>query len=267
MAVMHGQLPQFDGNAEDWEVFTEQLTHYCTANAIEDPAKKRSFLLSACGTGTYKLIKTLFSPAEVTTKSFDDIVKLVQDHFQPKPSVIMRRFRFNTSVRKPAESVTAFVARLRDLATHCEYGDAMKEMIRDRLVCGIRNDGLQRNLLAINNLTFEKALDYALLHEAAERNTKVLNEPLVVQQVSQCSAPSTGTTGTAITTARTESVCYRCGGQHWAKECRFKDSVCNYCKKKGHIQRACRSRARQLQGKQPTQGSQSGSANNVFVHC
>ena len=263
MAVMHGQLPQFDGNAEDWEVFTEQLTHYCTANAIEDPAKKRSFLLSACGTGTYKLIKTLFSPAEVTTKSFDDIVKLVQDHFQPKPSVIMRRFRFNTSVRQPAESVTAFVARLRDLATHCEYGDAMKEMIRDRLVCGIRNDGLQRSLLAINNLSFEKALDYALLHEAAERNTKVLNEPSVVQQVSQCSAPFTGTTGTATARAELESACYRCGGQHWAKECRFKDSVCNYCRRKGHIQLACRNRASQWQDKQPTQGSQSGSTNNV----
>ena len=69
MAVLHGQLPQFDRVAEDWEVFTEQLTHYFTANAIEDPAKKRSFLLSTCGTTTYKLIKTLVSPAEVTTKS------------------------------------------------------------------------------------------------------------------------------------------------------------------------------------------------------
>ena len=168
----------------------------------------------------------------------------------------MHHFQFNTSVRQPAESVTAFVARLRDLTTHCEYGDTTKEMIRDRFVCGIRDDRLQRNLLAINNLSFEKALDYALLHEAAERNTKVLNEPLVVQQVSQCSAPSTSTTGTAIATARAESVCYRCGGQHWAKECRFK--VCEQLLQKEGSHTG--NHASQLQG---TRGSHS--ANNVVA--
>ena len=37
-----------------------------------------------------------------------------------------------------------FAERLRDLASQCEYGDSAKELIRDRLVCGVRDDTLQR---------------------------------------------------------------------------------------------------------------------------
>ena len=123
MAASHGHLPQFDGTADDWEVFTEQLTHYFTANGITEEAKKRSILLSACGTQTFRLIKTLLAPTLVTAKTFAEIAKVVQDHVQPKPSVIMRRFRFNTCSRNQGESITTFVARLRELASHCEYGD------------------------------------------------------------------------------------------------------------------------------------------------
>ena len=131
----HGRLPEFSGNAAEWDVFAEQLSFYFTANSITDEDKQRAILLSTCGTTTYKLLKTLVAPADLTSKSFSDLVSLAQEHYSPKPSVIMCRFRFNTCVRFAGESITAYVARLRDLASHCEYGDSAKELIRDRLVC------------------------------------------------------------------------------------------------------------------------------------
>jgi hypothetical protein len=33
--------------------------------------------------------------------------------------------------------------------------------------------------------------------------------------------------------------CYRCGGNHNAYECKFKDAKCHFCKKKGHIAKKC----------------------------
>ena len=38
--------------------------------------------------------------------------------------------------------------------------------------------------------------------------------------------------------------CYRCGGTHPADRCRFKDSECHYCHKKGHIAKVCRAKQR-----------------------
>ena len=47
--------------------------------------------------------------------------------------------------------------------------------------------------------------------------------------------------------------CFNCGGSHYATDCHFKDTVCNYCHKKGHIQRICRSRIRQEQPRNAAQ--------------
>ena len=59
--------------------------------------------------------------------------------------------------------------------SHCEYGDAAKELIRDHLVCGVWDDVLQQTLLAVPKLTFDKALKLALLHESAAQNARVLS--------------------------------------------------------------------------------------------
>ena len=182
-------------------------------NGITEEDKQRAILLSACGTTTYKLLKTLVAPAELTSKSFSELVKLAQEHYNPKPSVIMRRYQFNTCVRQEGESVTAYVTRLRDLASHCEYGDSAKELIRDRLVCGVRDDALQRTLLAVAKLTFDRAFELALLHESAVQNARLLRD-----------SPSTKPVHYADPAGlpkdlSPEKSCFRCGGSHYAKDC------------------------------------------------
>ena len=37
--------------------------------------------------------------------------------------------------------------------------------------------------------------------------------------------------------------CYRCGGPHLAPLCRFKETICRFCKKSGHVEKVCRSKA------------------------
>lgn len=64
-------------------------------------------------------------------------------------------------MRAAKETVTEYVAVLRELAQHCNYGDKLKEMLHDRLVCGIADDRIQRRLLAEPELTFDRALKVA----------------------------------------------------------------------------------------------------------
>ncbi len=49
--------------------------------------------------------------------------------------------------------------------------------------------------------------------------------------------------------------CYRCGGPHLAPACKFKEAECLYCKKKGHLARVCRAKAKQGEQKHPKQSS------------
>ena len=43
--------------------------------------------------------------------------------------------------------------------------------------------------------------------------------------------------------------CFHCGRKHEPKECRFKDSECHFCHKKGHISKVCRKKTGSQQGK------------------
>ena len=142
MATFHGHLPEYDGNTEDWTVYTERLKHYFIANGIDSDEKQRSLLLSVCGVSTFKLIQSLLPGRKLEEKKFGEIAALVK--FHPQPSEIVSRFHFNSSVRQHGETTATFVARLRRLSENCNYGDSLDSVLRDRLVCGIGDERLQR---------------------------------------------------------------------------------------------------------------------------
>ncbi len=170
----HGSVTEFQPGNEDWGSYAERMNYYFTANDITTNEKKRAILLNTCGSSTLKLIKGLIDTDTLNTTPYSDIVKLVQQYYAPPPFPIVQRYKFNTRVREPAESIAQYVAALRQLSEYCQYGDTLAEMFRDRLVCGINHEGIQRKILLTKDLTFDKAYQLALAVEAAERDTKDL---------------------------------------------------------------------------------------------
>ena len=74
--------------------------------------------------------------------------------------------------RQPGESVAVFVSQLRSLSENCGFGDTLEDMLRDRLVCGIRDDAIQKRLLAEHDLNFAKAIELAQSMETAAKKSK-----------------------------------------------------------------------------------------------
>ena len=56
---------------------------------------------------------------------------------------------------------------LRNLVEHCQYGDTLETMLRDRTVCGVQDEKIQRRLLEEKNLTFQEAYEIATSMEIA----------------------------------------------------------------------------------------------------
>ena len=65
-----------------------------------------------------------------------------------------------------------YLSELRVLAQWCKFGDTLDDMLRDRLVCGVNEETIQRRLLAESGLTLKKALEIAQGLEAAARNVR-----------------------------------------------------------------------------------------------
>ena len=101
----------------------------------------------------------LLALAKPDKKSFDEISTALCSHFEPKRSVIAERFHFHKRDQATGETISDFDAVLRKLAIHCQFGDTLQEMLRDRFVCGLRHDAIQRCLLSESDLTYKKALE------------------------------------------------------------------------------------------------------------
>ena len=74
------------------------------------------------------------------------------------------------------ETVGQFVTELRAIARYCNFKDTLNEALRDRIVCGINDDAVQRRLLAVKKLDLPKALDIGTRMETAKHNLKELHE-------------------------------------------------------------------------------------------
>ena len=132
MTSMIGKVGPFDGTQHEWKHYVERLGFYFTANKVTDKDQRKAVLLSVCGAQMYKLIRILLAPQTPDAFEYGDIVKRVQDHVRPKPSVILQRFRFNSLNRKEGEYLADFVTELRRLSTNCAFGDTLSDMLRDR---------------------------------------------------------------------------------------------------------------------------------------
>src|SRR4029434_10214001 len=95
--------------------YMERVELYCDANDVEED-KKVSVLLSLIGAKTYNLLRNLVSPAKPSSKTFDDIQKILQKHLKPKPLVIAERFRFHKRNQAKDESISDYMAELRKLS-------------------------------------------------------------------------------------------------------------------------------------------------------
>ena len=88
--AIHVNIGEYAPQTEDWTSYSERLIEYFTANDVNEAAKKRAILLSVVGASTYQLIRNLVAPQKPTEKAFNDLVKLVQEHYQPNRSVIVQ---------------------------------------------------------------------------------------------------------------------------------------------------------------------------------
>ena len=145
MAALLGKIEPFDPDGEEWPEYVERLGQFFEANDLVGEAKatkRRATLISLMKPSTYQLCRSLVAPAKPSEKTFDEIVAVLTKHFNPTPSEVMQRFRFNSRSRKAGESVASYIAELRRLAEHCKYCETLEKMIRDRLVCGINNEAI-----------------------------------------------------------------------------------------------------------------------------
>ena len=202
MATQHGRLKEFHPESDSIKAYLERVTLYFTANAVDD-ARKVAVLLSSIAAPTYALLSDLVAPNLSSTKSYAEMSEALRSHYEPQRAVIAELFHFYMRDQNAGETIADYDAALRKLATHCQFGETLEDTLRDRLVCGLWHETIQRRLLSEKTHTYHKAMETVRAMEAADTNTKAFKstEPAILKITSHPSRAG----------AQEKNSCYRCG--------------------------------------------------------
>ena len=201
-----GKIEEFHEGREEWSQYVERLDLYFKANDITSEGKMQATFLTVIGPSAYKLLRNLVAPAKLSEMKYSELVEKMTAHQSPVPSEIVQRCKFNSRFQLETESISEFVASLRSLTEYCNYGTSLDYMIRDRLVCGVRDDNIQRRLLAEKELTLAKAMDIATSFEMAAKNVRDL-------QAAQASREKVHKMASQPGHQNKSKPCFRCGKQ------------------------------------------------------
>ena len=277
-----GKIEEFNPATADIKRYMERLDQYFVANGVpadsRESQKRRATLISVIGAKAYDVLSDLCSPTVHSEKTYDELSTILKDHFAPRKLVIAERYRFHNCTQRDGESVSEFAANLKRLASTCQFGAALNEALRDRLVCGLRSREIQKKLLT-EEYTFADALKNALSYEVAEKDIATFshdgsasvnkvtakqrqgfqhpkqNKPSGKAQ-RKPSPPSNGN-GT--------SECLSCGKSgHPRSQCKFRSYTCHTCGKVGHISDACKGKKQKVNKVEHTESTAVDASQDPF---
>ena len=246
-------FPAFDSTAELWKDYLLRFKTFVSANSVSDDKLALVFLTNQTS-DTYKLINNYASQQDTPTTAdnmkFSDIAEFMSQHYDPTKFTVRERYKFWSSIkRKPGETPTELAARVRQMATTCDFPaikNPLDEAMRTCFICAINNEAVLKSVFREpeEKLTFSKAVDIATEVEEAAKTAKaqVYSKPEEVHKIQakkqyhhhQKSSPS------SKQPSSTQTQCYCCGKKgHAMKDCRLSNPVCKFCGRKGHIEAAC----------------------------
>ena len=164
-----GKIEEFNSATTSINRYLERLEqNFVSISVPADSAeshKRRAILISVIGAKAHDVLSDLCSPIPPSEKTYVQLTTILKNHFAPKKLVIAERYRFHNCTQREGESVTAFAANPKHLASTCQFGTHLNEALRDRFVCGLRSKETQNKLLT-EERTFDAPLKVALGAEA-----------------------------------------------------------------------------------------------------
>ena len=242
---------------DEWQRFRKKFQFILDSLPKKTPNKRKiGLFMTYAGDEALDIYETLDLSED---SSFDDVLQAFDDYVKLQTNTVFERNIFLKLSQKVGQTVDSYVLELKKQASKCDFHPEEKDkLIRDRLVLGIRNVRLQKELLRDAQLDLDKAVSMCKIWEKSQQEVGAINKDSSSSssQSSFSLTPLRHTTvGSNIQSPPSSGTftCIRCGYQHSrTAPCPAKDQTCNYCQKLGHFASVCRKRLSKPKSGNPT---------------
>ena len=245
---------------EEWPKWIRRFQRFRVASGLSEKSSENQVntLVYTMGDPADDILSS-FGLSDEDKKKFEVVVERFERHFVKKRNVIFERAKFNQRKQEDGESVDDFVTALYCLSENCQYGDLRDEMIRDRIVVGLRDSSLSEKLQLEADLTLEKAVATARQRESVKKQQRVIraeDSPSNVDFIN--SKQSHGKKDKLVRSkppafkqwqkpnpVTSSEMCTRCGKRpHFGRQqCPARDATCQKCHRRGHFRAMCRTKS------------------------
>ena len=160
---------------DDWPRWQRRFEQYRVASGLsEDAENKQVNTLLYCLGEEFEAVLCSTNPSEDDCKDYATILQKFNSFFKIRKNVIFERARFNRRNQLEGETAETYIMELYTLAESCEFKTTKEEMIRDRLVVGIRDGSLSERMQMESDLTLERAKQMVRQREAVHEQQEIL---------------------------------------------------------------------------------------------
>ena len=242
----------FDNSPTELSTWLAQFKSYFEASRLHilPLDQQQAFLRQGVAPDVWTVIKQkinietrIFSnPRDLDEESCENII---QDAFQVRYPLIMRRYRFFTYERRGNQTYTDFYAKLQELAAAANLENLdMHDYLCFRIIAGLNDSKTVDKILSIpaHDFTLEEVNRVAVACESAQ-NHSILHSKNVSNKVFDKKNTNNKTLSPQdkLQALKQQGKCIRCGNNAHSKgeTCSHRDTVCHKCGIKGHISPVC----------------------------
>ena len=230
---------------EDWPRWVRKFERFRQASGLseKEEASQVNALIYTMGDAADDILSSL-GLSEEDKEKYKVVKDKFQAHFVKNINVIYERAKFNRRCQQEDETVDQFVTALHTLAEHCSYGALKDEMIRDRLVVGLRDPNLSLKLQMDSRLTLKTAVIMASQNEMVRKQQSVVRPadqpPSIYRVIFKKQRPQKNKSSQPTQPSKAKT-CTRCrkSPAHSRQECPAREAICYKCSKKGHYSAVC----------------------------
>ena len=158
-----------------WKRWKEQITLYMdlAMDGREEKTKVKLFLYTLGNQGR-EIYYTLPFSRGPTERSLKDVIHAFETHCNPKKKEIVECYKFFTRVQEEGEPLEKFIVDLKISASTCNFTTLRESLVRDRVICGIRDSKLREDLLKVADLDLDKCVNACRASELSKERNRAI---------------------------------------------------------------------------------------------